>query len=60
MAGQSTRDNCYSLLHQLLATKMQEELAKHDPPINPDDLQLPPGETATRGAIACTKKKELL
>ena len=92
IAGQSTRDNCYSLLHQLLAdqknvgllrfikreesdvkklvkkiaassadgAKLLEELAKHDPPINLDDLQLPPGETATRSAIASTKKKELL
>jgi len=40
--------------------KLLEELAKHDPSINLDDIQLPPGEAATREAIASTKKKELL
>jgi len=91
-AAQSTRNNCYSLLHQLLSdqkdvsllhfikreqddvkslvkkiagnsatgAKLLEELAKHDPSINLDDIQLPPGEAATREAIASTKKKELL
>ncbi len=91
-AVQSTRDNCYSLLHQLLdeqkdvsmlrfikrensdvkalinknaansaaGAKLLEEFARHDPSINLDDIQLPPGEAATREAIASTKKKELL
>ena len=34
--------------------------AKQDPSINLNDTRLPPGETATREAIASTKKKELL
>ena len=87
-----TRNNCCSLLHQLLdeqkdvsmlrfikrehsdvktlikkiaaqsavGAKLLEELASHDPLINLDDIRLPPGETATRDAIASTKKKELL
>jgi len=91
-AAQSTRNNCYSLLHQLLddqknvsllrfikrepddvknlvkkiaatsgaGAKLLEELARHDPSIKLDDLRLPPGEAATREAIAATKKKELL
>ena len=91
-AAQSTRNNCYSLLYQLLSdqkdvsllhfikreqadvkslvkkiagnsatgAKLLEEFAKHDPSINLDDIQLPPGEAATREAIASTKKKELL
>ena len=91
-AAQSTRNNCYSLLHQLLdeqkgvsllrfikrepddvknlvkkiaatsgtGSKLLEELARHDPSIKLDDLRLPPGEAATREAIAATKKKELL
>jgi hypothetical protein len=88
----STRNNCYSLLQQLLndeknvgllrfikqeqedvkklvkkiaansaaGAKLLEEFAKHDPSINLDDLRLPPGEAATREAIAATKQKELL
>jgi len=40
--------------------KLLEEFAKHDPSINLNDLRLPPGEAATREAIAATKKKELL
>ncbi len=88
----STRNNCYSLLHQLLdeqkdvsllrfikrehsevknlvkriaavsgtGAKLLEEFAKDDPSIHLDDLRLPPGETATRAAIASTEKKELL
>jgi hypothetical protein len=40
--------------------KLLEELARHDPSINLDDLRLPPGEAATRKAIASTRKKELL
>ena len=91
-AAQSTRNNCYSLLHQLLndqkhvsllrfikrehsdvknlikkiavnsatVAKLLEELARHDPSISLDDLRLPPGEAATRDAIAATKQKELL
>jgi hypothetical protein len=91
-AAQSTRNNCYSLLHRLLAeqkdagllrfikreqedvknlvkktaaksaagAKLLGEFAKHDPSINLDDIRLPPGETATRKAIASTKMKELL
>lgn len=90
--AQTTRNNCYSLLHQLLndqknvsllrfikreqddvknlvkkiaaisgtGAKLLEEFARHDPSINLDDLRLPPGEAATREAIASTKKKELL
>ena len=41
-------------------SKLLEELARHDPSIKLDDLRLPPGEAATREAIAATKKKELL
>jgi len=37
-----------------------EEFAKHDPSIVLDDLRLPPGEAATREAIAATKQQELL
>lgn len=91
-AAESTRNNCYSLLHQLLCdkkdvsllrfikpeqddvkslikriasnsatgAKLLEEFARHDPSISLDDIQLPPGEAATREAIASTKKKELL
>jgi hypothetical protein len=88
----STRNNCYSLLHQLLdeqkdvsmlrfikkehsgvknlvqkiaatseaGSALLEDFAKHDPSLKLDDLGLPPGETATRDAIALTEKKELL
>jgi hypothetical protein len=91
-AAQATRDNCYSLLHQLLdeqkdvsilryikrehtdvknlvkkiattsgtGAKLLEEFAKDDPSIKLDDIQLPPGELATRDAIGSTKEKELL
>ena len=91
-APQSTRNNCYSLLHDLLndekdvsilrfikreqndvknlvkkiavnsatGAKLLEEFAKDDPSINLDDIRLPPGEVATREAIASTKKNELL
>jgi len=91
-AVQSTRNNCYSLLNQLLneeknvhlllivkrekkdvnilikkisdasstGAKLLEEFAKKDPSIKLDEIRLPPGETATREAIASTKKKELL
>jgi hypothetical protein len=91
-AAPSTRNNCYSLLHQLLAeqkdvsmlrfikrehsdlkslikkiaddsgagSELLEKFAKDDPTIRLDDIGLPPGEIATRAAIASTKKKELL
>jgi hypothetical protein len=91
-AAPTTRNNCYSLLHQLLdeqkdvsilrfikrehsdvknlinkiaansaaGAKLLEEFAKHDPSIPLDAIRLPPGEAATREAIASTKKKELL
>jgi hypothetical protein len=91
-AAQSTRNNCYSLLHQLLSEQknvsllrfirpeqpdvkelvkkiattsgtgaaLLEKFAKDDPSIRLDDIQLPPGEVATRDAIASTKEKELL
>jgi len=90
--SQSTRNNSYSLLHQLLAEQsgvsllrfiksespevktlvkkiattsatgatLLEQFAKDDPTIKLDDLALPPGETATREAIASTKESELL
>jgi hypothetical protein len=88
----STRNNCYSLLHQLLddekdvsmlrfiksehsdvkilvkriaitsgtGATLLEKFAKDDPSISLDDIRLPPGELATRDAIASTKQKELL
>jgi hypothetical protein len=91
-SGASIRNNCYSLLHQLLdeqkdvsllrfikseqsdvkilvkriattsgtGAKLLEKFAKDDPSIRLDDLRLPPGELATRDAIASTKEKELL
>src|SRR6185436_15673891 len=40
--------------------KLLEKLAAHDPSIRLDDIRLPPGETATRKAIATTRRKELL
>jgi hypothetical protein len=40
--------------------KLLEEFAKDDPSISLDDIRLPPGELATRDAIASTKEKELL
>jgi hypothetical protein len=88
----ATRNNSYSLLHQLLdeqkdvsilhfikrehpdvknlikriaaasggGSKLLEKFAQQDPSINLDDIRLPPGETATRQAIASAQKKELL
>jgi hypothetical protein len=88
----STRNNCYSLLHQLLddekdvsmlrfikpehadvknlvkriattsgtGATLLEKFARDDPSIRLDDIRLPPGEVATRDAIASTKQKELL
>lgn len=40
--------------------KRLEESARQDATIRLDQTSLPPGETATRNAIASTKKKELL
>jgi len=40
--------------------KFLEGFAKDDPTINLNDLRLPPGEVATRDAIATTEKHELL
>ena len=40
--------------------KLLEEFAKDDPSINLNDIRLPPGELATRAAIASAKEKELL
>lgn len=40
--------------------KLLEEFARNDSSIRLDDIRLPPGEAATRDAIASTKKKELL
>jgi hypothetical protein len=91
-ASQSTRNNSYSLLHQLLddqkdvsllrfiksehpdvktlvkkiattsatGATLLEQFAKDDPTIKLDDISLPPGEEATRDAIASTKENELL
>ena len=91
-AALAARNNCYSLLHQLLdeqkdvsilrfikrehtdvknlvkkiavnsatGAKLLEEFARHDPSIQLGDIWLPPGELATREAIASTKKKEIL
>ena len=91
-AAQMTRNNCYSLLHQLLdeqkdvsmlrfikqehsdlkeltkkiaavsgaGSQLLEEFARHDHSINLNDIRLPPGEVATRKAIASGKKEELL
>jgi len=91
-AGLTIRNNCYSLLDQLLneqkdvsllrfikpehadlkklvkriaaasgtGATLLEEFAKDDPTIRLDDIRLPPGELATRDAIAATKEKELL
>ena len=88
----ATRNNCYSLLHQLLndekdvsllrfikpehadvknlvkriattagtGAALLEEFAKDDPSLRLDDIRLPPGELATRDAIASAKQKELL
>jgi hypothetical protein len=91
-SAETTRNNAYSLLHQLLedeknvsllrfikreqddvktlikkistssgaGAKMIEEFAKREPSIHLEDILLPPGEVATRKAIASTRKKELL
>jgi len=58
-------DDVKNLVKKIAATsgagsKLLEELARHDPSIKLDDLRLPPGEAATREAIASTKEKELL
>jgi len=46
--------------HSATGAKLLEEFARHDPAIILDDIRLPPGEAATREAIASTKQKELL
>jgi len=90
--AQTTRDNAYSLLHELLdeekhvsllrfvkhenpelktlvkriaarskaGSTQLEQFAKKDPSLHLDQTGLPPGEVATRKAIADTKKNELL
>jgi len=92
LLNNSLRNNCYSLLYQLLeqqkdvsilrfikpeqsdvkklviriatasgtGAKYLEDFAKDDPTINLNDIRLPPGEVATRDAIAATEKHELL
>ena len=40
--------------------KLLEELARQDPSIRLDDIQLPPGETAARDLISSSKEKDLL
>jgi len=87
IATRATRNNCYSLLHQLLeeqkdvsmlrfikpehadvknlikkiaaasgaGSQLLEEFAKRDPSLNLSDIQLPPGEAATREEIASTE-----
>ena len=92
VSSASMRNNCYSLLHQLLddekdvsmlrfikpehtdvknlvkriatasgtGARLLEEFAKDDPSIRLDDIRLPPGELATRDAIASTKQTELM
>jgi hypothetical protein len=89
---QATRNNGYSLLHQVLdeesdvsllhfikrehsdvrelvkkiatasgaGSKLLEDFARRDPSVILDHTDLPPGEVATRDAIAATKKKALL
>jgi len=37
--------------------KLLEEFARHAPAINLDDIGLPPGEVATRKAIAATRRR---
>ncbi len=91
-ASPTTRNNSYSLLHELLAdqknvsllrfikreqedvktlvtkiatssgagAKLLEEIARRDPSLKLDAQRLPPGEAATREAIATTKKHQLL
>ncbi len=41
-------------------SKLLEKLAKEEPSIPLDEIDLPPGETATRDSIAASKKKQLL
>jgi hypothetical protein len=40
--------------------KLLEKLAAEDPTLNLHETRLPPGEVATRAAIASTKEKDLL
>jgi hypothetical protein len=58
-------DDVKQLVNKIATTsgtgaKLLEAFAKDDPTISLDDIGLPPGELATRDAIAATKKKDLL
>jgi hypothetical protein len=60
-----SRESLHSLIKNISATtgdaaKRLEQLAKTDPTLNLHALELPPGEKATRDAIAKTEEKELL
>jgi len=60
-----SRAAMHSLIEAISATtgdgaKRLEQLAKTDPTLNLHALELPPGEKATRDAIAKTEEKELL
>jgi hypothetical protein len=59
------RESLHSLIKNISATtgdgaKQLEQLAKADPTLNLHAIELPPGEKATRDAIAKTEEKELL
>ena len=61
----SERPEVKKLVKQIAANSatgatLLEKFAADDLTINLNDLQLPPGEVATRDAIASTKQKELL
>jgi hypothetical protein len=43
-----------------IGSRLLEDFARADPSVRLDQIGLPPGETATREAIASTKQKELL
>ena len=60
-----SREAMHSLIEAISATtgdgaKQLEQLAKTDPTLNLHAIELPPGEKATRDAIAKTEEKELL
>jgi hypothetical protein len=60
-----SREAMHSLIKDISVTtgdgaKRLEQLAKTDPTLNLYALELPPGEKATRDAIAKTEEKELL
>jgi len=59
------RADVKQLVNKIAATSgagatLLEKFARDDPSISLDDIGLPPGELATRAAIAATKQKELL